>query len=199
MRARSPWLYVAIGILSLTVLQLFVATFSSGLAQFEGKAFGARLIGYPLLMLAVPAGYAIHRRVTGSSKPLPWLGFALIMAPFLVDVTGNTLNLYDSIVWWDDLNHFVNWFLLSAGAGVLLAGTAIAPRWALAWLVVGAGSLLALGWEIAEWFTFIRHGTELDSAYEDTLADMTLGTLGAALAATVVYARERSGHTHLDA
>ena len=48
------------------------------------------------------------------------------------------------------------------------------------------GCLLALGWEIGEWYTFIRHGTELDAAYEDTLADMTLGSCGAFLAALVV-------------
>jgi len=200
MRAQRPRsLYVAVGILILTVLQLFVATFSSGLVQFEGKAFGARLVAYPLMMLAVPVGYALHRRVTGSSKPLPWLGFALIMAPFLVDVTGNTLNLYDSIVWWDDLNHFVNWFLLCAGIGVLLAGTSLRPNWGLGWLVVGAGALLAIGWEVAEWYAFIRHGTELDSAYEDTLGDMTLGVLGAALAAGCIYGYQRTSHTHLDA
>ena len=192
MHARSRhFVYVAMGILTLTVLQLLVATFSSGLEQFEGKAFGARLVAYPLMMLAVPVGYAIHRQVTGSSNPLPWLGFALIMAPFLVDVTGNTLNLYDSIVWWDDLNHFVNWFLLCAGVGVLLAGTSLSPRWALGWLVVGVGALLAISWEIAEWYTFIRHGTELDSAYEDTLGDMALGTVGAAAAAVWVVRRSR--------
>jgi hypothetical protein len=150
------------------------------------------------MMLAVPAGYAIHRRVTGSSEPLPWLGFALIMAPFLVDVSGNTLNLYDSIVWWDDLNHFVNWFLLCAGIGVLLAGSSLRPAWGLAWLVVGIGALLAIGWELAEWYTFIRHGTELDSAYEDTLGDMALGTLGAAFAAASIYAYERNGPTRSD-
>ena len=46
----------------------------------------------------------------------------------------------------------------------------------------GFGCLLALGWELGEWYTFIRHGTELDTAYEDTLLDMTLGTLGSLVA-----------------
>lgn len=193
-RPRS--LYAAGAILVATVAQLLVATFSSGLEQFEGKAFGARLVAYPLMMLTVPAAYAIHRRASGSSEPLPWLGFALIMAPFLVDVTGNTLNLYDSITWWDDLNHFVNWFLLAAGIGVLLARSSIAPSWALGWLVMGAGALLAIGWEIGEWYAFIRHGTELDTAYQDTLGDEALGTLGAAVAAVwVVWRYPRSRNT----
>ena len=53
----------------------------------------------------------------------------------------------------------------------------------------GVGALLAIGWELGEWYTFIRHGTELDTAYEDTLFDEVLGSLGAALAGIVVARR----------
>ena len=182
--------YVTVAVFALTVVQLVVATFSSGFEQFEGKAFGARLVAYPILMLAVPTAYAIHRRLTHSAEPLPWNGFALIMAPFLVDVTGNTLNLYDSVTWWDDLNHFVNWLLLAAGIGVLLSRGFQGPRWALAWLIIGIGALLAIGWEVAEWYAFIRNGTELETAYQDTLGDEVLGTAGAVVAALLVTYRK---------
>lgn len=63
-------------------------------------------------------------------------------------------------------------------------------------LVTGLGAILAIGWELGEWFTFIRHGTELDTAYEDTLGDEALGTLGALVAGVVVArvgARARRG------
>ena len=46
--------------------------------------------------------------------------------------------------------------------------------------------MLAIGWELAEWYTFIRHGTELDTAYTDTLGDEALGTLGGILAGSLV-------------
>ena len=52
--------------------------------------------------------------------------------------------------------------------------------------MTGLGAVLAIGWELGEWFTFIRHGTELDTAYEDTLGDEILGTLGALVAGIVV-------------
>ena len=156
---------VTFALLALTVAQLAVATFVPGLEQFEGKAFGARLVAYPLMMLLVPAVWMLVRHLRGGPdglrEPLPWAGFAWIMAPFLVDVTGNTLDLYDSVAWWDDANHFVNWLLLGLGVAV-----------------VGVGAVLAVAWELAEWWTFIRHGTELDTAYEDTLGDLALGTLG---------------------
>ena len=63
-----------------TVAQLAVATFVPGLPQFEGKAFGARLLAYPLMMLIVPALWwlLVERRRPGSA--VPWGAFALVMA-----------------------------------------------------------------------------------------------------------------------
>jgi hypothetical protein len=169
-----------------TVLQLAVATFIPGLDQFEGKAFGARLIAYPLLMLVTPVAWLLVARRRGSTEPPPWTAFALIMAPFLIDVTGNTLTVYDSLGWWDDANHFGNWVLLCTGFGLLIARAEVAPRWALVLTITGLGALLAIGWELGEWYTFIRHGTEIDTAYEDTLGDEALGTLGALVGALLV-------------
>jgi uncharacterized membrane protein YjdF len=181
------WMLACWAVFAATVAQLLVATlFASRLEQFEGKAFGARLVAYPLMMLAVPAVWAYVARRRGDVEPLPWLGFTLIMVPFLVDVTGNTLDLYDTVGWWDDANHFANWLLLCTGIGVLLLRSAVRPAWALGLLVFGVGAALAIGWELAEWYAFIRHGTEADTAYTDTLGDEALGSLGAAVAGLVV-------------
>jgi hypothetical protein len=172
-------------VLVLTVAQLAVATFVPGIERFEDKAFGARLAAYPLMMLLVPAIWwlAVKRRHPDAEPP--YVAFALVMLGFLVDTTGNSLDLYDTIVWWDDSNHFVNWFFLLTGLGLIIARE-LRPRWAQVLLIAGLGCLLALGWELGEWYTFIRHGTELDTAYEDTLGDMTLGSIGAFLGALVV-------------
>lgn len=188
-------LLAAAAVLAATVVQLAVGAFAD-LPQFAGKGFGARLWAYPLMMLLVPAIWwawqARARRATPGpaqaaarhgawADGIPWGAFALIMLPFLVDVTGNTLDLYDSVVWWDDANHFVNWIFLNAGLGLLLLHGAERP-WARVLLVTGLGAILAIGWELGEWYTFIRHGTELNTAYQDTLGDEALGTLGAFVA-----------------
>ena len=178
-------------VFALTTAQLAIATFVPGLPQFEGKAFGARLLAYPLLMAALPLVWWLAARRPPVTS-LPWTGFALVMTPFLVDVTGNTLDLYDTLTWWDDLNHYVNWLLLCWGCGLLIARGRVAPPWALALAISGLGALLAIGWEIGEWYTFIRHGTELDTAYEDTLGDEVLGTLGGISAALIVTRRQRT-------
>ena len=153
---------------------LAVGAFAPGLQQFEGKAFGARLLAYPAMMLVVPLLWWWKHR--GRPLPAPWGAFALVMAPFLVDVTGNTLDLYDTVVWWDDANHFVNWLLLCAGLGLLLL-QGIQALWARVLTVTGVGAILAIAWELGEWYTFIRHGTELDTAYQDTLGDEALAML----------------------
>jgi hypothetical protein len=137
----------------------------------------------------VPAAWWLRRRVTGHGADppdVPWTAFALVMAPFLVDVTGNSLDLYDAVGWWDDANHFVNWFLLCGGLGLLLVRAGVRPPWVLGLLVAGVGAVLAVLWEVGEWYTFIRHGTELTTAYEDTLLDEVLGTAGAAVAGALV-------------
>ena len=184
-RSRHGLIWLPALVLVATVAQLAVATFVPGIERFEDKAFGARLAAYPVMMLFVPAVWwlAVGRRRPEVTPP--YVAFALIMLGFLIDTTGNSLDFYDSLVWWDDLNHFINWFFLLCGIGLIIARD-LKPRWAQVLLVAGLGCLLALGWEIGEWYTFIRHGTELDTAYEDTLADMTLGSCGAFLAALVV-------------
>ncbi len=180
----------AAAIFAFTVIQLVVGAFG-GLDQFEGKGFGYRLIVYPILMLIVPLIW--WRRHKDSTTGLPWGAFALIMAPFLVDVTGNTLDLYDSVEWWDNANHFFNWVLLLWGCGLLLRLIWTGPNWALVLTITGLGAILAVGWEIGEWYTFIRRGTELDGAYEDTLSDELLGTLGALVAGLIVGRKSKDG------
>lgn len=49
-------------------------------------------------------------------------------------------------------------------------------------LVIGFGATTAILWEIAEYLAFIRVSPELDTAYVDTLGDLTLGLTGSALA-----------------
>ncbi|MDN4174661.1 hypothetical protein QWY28_16995 [Nocardioides sp. SOB77] len=183
MRRVSWW--VPVLVLVATVAQLAVAQWVPGIERFEGKAFGARLVAYPVLMLLAPAVWWLVDRRRAVRSAAPYGAFTLVMLPFLVDVTGNSLDLYDAVVWWDDLNHFANWLLLCAGLGLLLC-RAVEPRWAVVALVTGLGAVLAIGWELGEWFTFIRHGTEAGTAYEDTLGDETLGTLGALVAGLLV-------------
>ena len=152
----------------------------SGLQQFEGKGFFWRLITYPAAIMVVPAVWAAWHR----QSPYPFVADILITLPFLIDTAGNSLDLYDTIEWWDDANHLVNWAFLAGGAGALLQRTK-QGFWVTMALVIGFGAATAILWEIAEYFAFIRVSPELDTAYIDTLGDLSLGLAGSVVAGVV--------------
>lgn len=180
MRQRS-WLVLDVG-LKVTVVGLTALGAFGGLERFEEKGFGWRLLAYPAVILVLPVVW----RLVGRGRPYPYGADVLITLPFLVDVLGNVLNLYDTIDWWDDANHFINWLLLSAGFGALLVRARLSPLVTGA-LVVGMGCVTALLWELGEYVAFIRANEEEHAtAYTDTLGDMTLGTLGSLVAAVMV-------------
>jgi hypothetical protein len=160
------------------------------LPQFEGKAFTGRAIGYPVAVLVVPAVWWLAGRRRGRAYPFDV--DILLTLPFLIDMIGNALDLYDSISWWDDANHLVNWAILVTGFGRLLVRLPL-DRLVVAGLAVGFGAVTAILWELLEYVTFIRHSSELDTAYTDTLGDLTLGLTGsvaaAALTVTVLWPR----------
>jgi len=170
---------------------LVIAAARSDLPQFAGKAMTGRAIGYPLAALIVPAVWwflSRRRRVR-----YPYALDILIVLPFLIDTAGNAANLYDTVDWWDDANHFVNWAILVSGFGQLLVRLPLGRLNAFA-LAVGFGAVTAILWEFLEYVTFIRHSKELRTAYTDTLSDLALGLGGSVLAATLtvwMFWRER--------
>jgi hypothetical protein len=169
---------------ALIVLLLFGAL--SGLERFEGKAFTGRALAYPIATVIVPAAWWLVARRRERPSAYPYALDILVVLPFLIDTLGNALDLYDTIGWWDDANHFVNWFILTAGFGQLLVRLPVGRLNAFA-LAVGFGAVTAVLWEFAEYVAFIRNSSELDTAYTDTLGDLALG-LGGSIAAALVTA-----------
>ncbi len=110
-------LAVVLAVKLATVGLLAWAVMSPTLPQFQGKAFTGRAIAYPIALLIVPVGWWLfgRRRIR-----FPFAADILFGLPFLIDVVGNALNLYDTIEWWDDANHLVNWALHTSAVGLLL-------------------------------------------------------------------------------
>ena len=170
------------------VLLLVAAVVFPDLSGVKEKAGTARLVVYPLGLLAVPLWWWLggRRRAARTGRAgFPWGADLLVSLPWLLDTLGNRLDLFDTVSWWDDGMHLLNWALLTAG--VLLAW---APRGVSRGLVVMAGLAFgmsaALLWELGEYATFLRTSPELQTAYPDTLGDLTLGSLGALLAGLLV-------------
>ena len=176
---RSPAFWLTLAVKAALICLLVFGAFS-GLQQFEGKAFLWRLIIYPVAAFVVPIVWVATGRKTSYSYAVD----VLLTLPFLIDTIGNALDLYDTIWWWDDANHLVNWALLSGAIGVL-AWRNNAGSWRTLAYVVGFGATTAILWEIAEYVAFIRNSSELDTAYVDTLGDLTLGLTGSTVAGVI--------------
>ena len=160
---------------------LLYAVANPDLPQYSGKAMLGRALTFPIAASLVPAVWWLGYR----GRPYPAAVDLLFTAPFLIDVAGNALDLYDSIAWWDDANHFFNWMLVTAAVALVLRSTGLG-RLNCFGLAVGSAALTAIAWELAEYVTFIRFSSELATAYLDTLGDLALGSLGGALGAAIV-------------
>jgi hypothetical protein len=165
-----------------TVVLLAWAVVNPDLPQFSGKAFTGRALVYPIALLVLPVGWRLFAR---GRLPYPVAADILLGLPFLIDVAGNALNLYDSVEWWDDANHLVNWALHTAAIGLLLRAGSWGP-WTRAALAFGWAASTAVAWELAEYVAFVPDSPEAATAYADTLGDLALGLLGGAVAAVVV-------------
>jgi hypothetical protein len=179
-----PAFWIDVALKAVLIGQLAVAVAWPDLPQFEGKAFAGRAIAYPVAVLLVPAVWWLLRR--RRRIQFPYALDILWTLPFLIDVTGNTADLYDTISWWDDANHFVNWGILVAAFGQLLIRLPIGRLEAAA-LAIGFGAVTALLWEFGEYLTFIRFNEEeFRTAYTDTLGDLALGLGGSVVAAVLI-------------
>ncbi|MGD9711198.1 MAG: hypothetical protein AB7V46_03920 [Thermomicrobiales bacterium] len=153
------------------------------LPQFQKKAMPVRSVLYPLATMIVPVAWCWYCR---RRRPVafPWGLDILVALPPLIDAAGNAFDLYDSVWWWDDFNHFLNPFLLSMALGQLLLYAPLG-RFTTGALLIGFGAVVGILWELAEYWAFVRRSPEFNTAYEDTIGDLTLDLLGCVTAALI--------------
>jgi len=177
------------------VFLLVLAMLYPDSSHMRDKAAGLRAVGYPLLSFTFPALWWLFWRDRVS---FPWLADLMVTLTCFTDVLGNRMDLYDTVVWFDDLMHFMNTGLLVAAVLILTmhqrSGLASMVERALAF-----GATAAISWEILEYFAFISGSSERHFAYADTLGDLGLGTCGALAAAIVVHRLwQRGAMTNLE-
>ena len=165
------------------VTLLFLSLVFPDLGNVEDKAAGLRALAYPLLAFTVPIVWWVFWRDRAS---FPWVADLLVTSTCFTDTLGNRLDLYDSVVWFDDLMHFMNTGLLTA-AVILLTMRHSATFGAVVERSLAFGMTAAVGWEIAEYFAFISKSSERRHAYTDTLGDLALGGCGSAAAGLAVH------------
>lgn len=170
----------------LLVALLVLALAYPDLSNLKARGASARLVVYPLGVLAVPIWWWVWGRRVARGRPFPWLADLLVTSPWAVDLLGNRLNLFDTVPWWDDLMHYTNWLLLTAGVLLVWRSATSAGLGLTVMVGLGFGTTAGLVWELGEWVWFISRWPNPGIAYRDTLGDLTLGTLGALTAGVLV-------------
>lgn len=171
------------------VLLLYVAVVHPEVGHMQGKAAGLRAVAYPMLAFTVPVIWFLHWRERAS---FPWVADLLVTITCFTDTLGNRMDLYDSVVWFDDWMHFMNTGLLTAAA-IMLTMHRSSSVGATLERALAFGVTAAVGWEIAEYFAFISKSSERAGAYADTLGDLGLGALGSIVAALTIHTLWQQG------
>jgi hypothetical protein len=165
---------------------LALAVLAPDLPQWEGKGMGTRAAFYWLAAVLVPAIWWAR----GRRDPYPHVVDALVVAPFLVDVGGNALDLYDRIDGFDDFAHLVNWAFLVSAFGAVMVSLPIG-RLNAASLALGFGAVTHILWELAEWVAQEVGTSGLNLTYDDTIGDLALSLtgsiVGSILTATLLW------------
>lgn len=162
------------------------AIWFSDLPQYKNKAIALRAIFYPLIALMT---WIIWKIASRHKKRTEYPHIIDICLTFVVafDLLGNTLALYDKITWWDDFMHLmlsIPWVLV---AGYMLRKKSLPPI-VIAGLVVAYGSTSHIIWELLEYLSFVRSNpTESLTAYQDTMGDLALSTIGTLIGAWISF------------
>jgi hypothetical protein len=173
----------AVGVLALIAYSVTAAD----APQFATKAMTARAICYPFSLVIVPVGVWISRRRLHGRAPAPYphlLGI-LVTAPFVIDLGGNALDLYDSIEHFDDWAHMFNPVLFVIAACIFFASTGV-PKWTVAIMAFGVGSTFHVAWELIEGQILMQlANVDLGITLADTLSDLAWGLVGSGVGVAV--------------
>lgn len=120
-------------------------------------------------------------------------------ATLLVAAWSNVLEIYAAVAWWDLVVHFACTGVIAAALVLLLArlglvaspaaGRSTTARPSTAGLVAvtaAVGLAASALWEMVEWVGHAVIGDEIFVSYDDTIADLALGGLGAIAAGFAV-------------
>lgn len=155
---RTNWLrYAALAAKVLLFALLLSALIWPDLSGIKGKASTARLVVYPIGAMALPLWWWAYGRTRSKlHSTFPWHADLLMTLPWLIDLIGNRLNLFDTVDWWDDAMHFILWGFLTAGVLLAFAPRGLS-RGLTAFVALGFGATAAVVWELGEYVAFVRN------------------------------------------
>ena len=133
-----------------------------------------------------------HHLSTFHQRELPWQVWMYALAALTVDVAGDITHWYTIYPWYDTLAHFIGgamatlviWHILSAYFHSIQLRLPLVIHFGFAYAIT-----LALGclYEIEEFLEDVFTGSQRSGGNADTAIDLSMNTLGASLAITIIW------------
>jgi hypothetical protein len=172
------WHSLAVNVLLRLLIVVFTvdALINAGDERFAGKALGPRNVG---ILLGLSMLFPLLQAVRGQWKRYPMWYDNLYLSIFALDMAGNTLNLYNTVEWWDHVPHFHGPGALAAvfmgafGLGAIAAA--------------GLSTMLHVALETQEYYGDVLLGTHNVSGIQDSMNDILFGLSGVVIY-TIVFA-----------
>jgi hypothetical protein len=174
---RDPGVLFNIGLRVAILVFTVDALVNAADPRFEGKALGPRNVGIMLgFSMLFPIVYLVARRW----RSYPFWFDDLYLSIFALDMAGNSLNLYNTVSWWDHIPHFHGPGALSMVLMGVFGMGAVAAA--------GLATILHVALECHEFYGDVLLGTHNVKDLWDTVNDLSYGLVGA-LIYTVVFKR----------
>lgn len=122
-------------------------------------------------------------------RSLKRIAWALVLAGLVFGILGEPMGWYAKYAWYDELLHASTSFWLTLLVALYARRSIFREHvghrlWKLG-LVVGAGVLAGVAWEIGEWFVDHTVGGQTVKSRYDTSIDLLLDSIGAVFGAAV--------------
>ena len=161
--------------LKLVLLISLIVALTSYIPNLEGKGMAYRTPFYLIAISFLPLLSYIKKW-----KNYPYATDILLILPFLLDTFGNFLGYFDSIVFFDDLLHILNWILIVMSIQTFRLQNRNFNKDDYMF-GVGMGTLIIVIWELLEWILSVDGLgliTALHLSYNDTMGDLFGSVLG---------------------
>lgn len=150
------------------------------LHEFSGEAMSGRIAVYTCGVLVLPAVWLVRGR-----RAYPLAADWFLTVPLLFDLIGNSFHLYGNIDHYDDTAHLIGLAFTAAFAATSLRSR-VQGRLGLAGVAVAGGLAIGILIEMVEYVLFSHPAATGLEAYRDTVGDLSMDLLGAAIAGALI-------------
>lgn len=155
--------------------------------QFVGKGLLLRYLIIAFLLSFLFPFLFFTKRWKGN---YPFLADSLYLSVFVLDMFGNSFNLYSRFFYFDLIPHFLSTGVLTVLLGLFFFKRKLSNLH-FSFLIIGLATFIHLGLEILEFSQDVLANTHNVRGASDTINDLLVGVLGSFLASFLLMRKRK--------